>query len=33
MLKNHNTRLDAVLEFSVSEDELFQEADGPWPRR
>jgi adenylate kinase len=23
MLKNHNTRLDAVLEFAVSEDELF----------
>jgi adenylate kinase len=23
MLKNHNTKLDAVLEFSVSEDELF----------
>ncbi|MGZ5379836.1 MAG: adenylate kinase [Mycobacterium sp.] len=23
MLKNHNTKLDAVLEFAVSEDELF----------
>lgn len=23
MLKNHNTKLDAILEFSVSEDELF----------
>jgi adenylate kinase len=24
MLKNHNTKLDAVLEFAVSEDELFK---------
>jgi adenylate kinase len=24
MLKNHNTRLDAVLEFAVSEEELFE---------
>ncbi|MGV0792822.1 adenylate kinase [Mycolicibacterium sp. XJ1819] len=24
MLKNHNTKLDAVLEFSVSEEELFK---------
>ena len=23
MLKNHNTKLDAVLEFAVSEEELF----------
>ena len=24
MLKRHNTKLDAVLEFKVSEDELFK---------
>ena len=24
MLKNHNTKLDAVLEFAVSEEELFK---------
>ena len=28
MLKNHNTKLDAVLEFSVSEEELFERLKG-----
>ena len=28
MLKNHNTKLDAVLEFSVSEEELFARLKG-----
>ena len=33
MLKNHNTKLDAVLEFAVSEEELLERLKSPWPRR